>query len=69
MKGKIINFDKDEEGDWRAELDCGHFQHVRHRPPLSTRNWILTEEGGGEKLGAGLECKKCDDEILSSRQN
>jgi len=37
MKRKIINFDKDDEGDWRAELDCGHFRHVRHKPPLIIR--------------------------------
>lgn len=61
MRRKIIGFDKDEEGDWRAELDCGHFQHVRHKPPLMTRTWILTEEGRREKLGVELECKKCDE--------
>ena len=65
MKRKIINFDKDEEGDWRAELDCGHYQHVRHKPPLITREWVLTEEGRREKLGLELECKKCDPEYLS----
>jgi hypothetical protein len=31
---KIIDFDRDDEGDWQAELDCGHFQHARHKPPL-----------------------------------
>ncbi len=35
MKRKIVGFDKDSENDWRAELDCGHFQHVRHKPPLA----------------------------------
>lgn len=62
MKRKIINFDKDEEGDWRAELNCGHYQHVRHKPPLISREWVLTEEGRREKLGLELECKKCEPE-------
>jgi hypothetical protein len=68
MKRKIIGFDKDEEGDWRAELDCGHYQHVRHQPPLMTRNWVLTEEGRREKLGARLDCKKCDAGVLQTQQ-
>jgi hypothetical protein len=64
MKRKIINFDQDEAGDWRAELDCGHFQHVRHKPPLMIRQWVLTEAGRRKKIGAELECKKCDAEVL-----
>ena len=62
MKQKIIGFDRDEEGDWRAALDCGHYRHVRHKPPLVTREWVLTEEGRREKLGVELDCKKCDAE-------
>lgn len=61
MKQKIIGFNKDDEGDWRGKLECGHYQHLRHKPPLVTREWILTEEGRSEKLGAELECKKCDE--------
>jgi Protein of unknown function (DUF3565) len=63
MKRKIINFDQDDKGDWRAELDCGHFQHVRHDPPLNSRPWVLTEAGRREKLGAELDCKKCVAEV------
>ncbi len=62
MKRKIVAFDKDGENDWRAELDCGHFQHVRHKPPLVSREWVLTEAGRQEKLGAALDCKKCAEE-------
>jgi Protein of unknown function (DUF3565) len=62
MKRKIVGFDKDEENDWRAELDCGHLQHVRHIPPLISREWVLTEAGRQEKLGAELDCKKCDED-------
>ena len=59
MKRRIIGFDLDELGHWRAELDCGHYQHVRHDPPLTTREWVLTPEGRKEKLGEELECRKC----------
>src|SRR5690349_7654797 len=44
MKRKITGFDKDDENHWRAILECGHPQHVRHDPPLSSRPWVLTEE-------------------------
>ena len=60
MMRRIVGFDLDDEGHWRAELDCGHFQHVRHKPPLITREWVLTEEGRREKLGVELDCKKCE---------
>ena len=60
MKRKIVNFDRDDEGDWRAELECGHFQHVRHKPPLNTREWVLTSEGRASRLGFELDCRHCD---------
>jgi len=62
MKRHITGFDLDEEGHWRAVLNCGHPQHVRHEPPLRTREWVLTEEGRRSRLGAELECRKCDEE-------
>ena len=43
VKQKITGFDKDDDGDWRARLECGHYQHVRHDPPLAIREWVLTE--------------------------
>ena len=33
----ITGYHQDELGDWVAELDCGHNQHVRHRPPFQLR--------------------------------
>jgi hypothetical protein len=62
VKRQIIGFDKDEHGEWRAELDCGHFQHVRQDPPLTTRHWVLTEEGRASRIGFELDCKRCDEE-------
>lgn len=61
MEQKIIGFDQDELGDWRAILACGHRQHVRHDPPFVNRPWVLTEDGRRRFLGAPLECVKCDD--------
>lgn len=61
MKRKIIGYNQDDEGDWRAKLACGHLQHVRHKPPFVSREWVLTEAGRNSKLGAELECKKCDE--------
>ena len=60
MKRKIIRFDKDDENHWRAELECGHFQHVRHNPPLQMREWVLSEKGRNEKIGLELDCRKCE---------
>jgi hypothetical protein len=32
---KIIGFHQDDTGDWVADLECGHTQHVRPRPALA----------------------------------
>jgi len=60
MKQSIIGFNKDEENDWVAQLECGHQQHVRHDPPWMLRPWVTTEEGRDSRLGNELDCKKCD---------
>ncbi len=41
MKRKIAVFEMDEHGDWRAALECGHFQHVRHNPPATQIQYWL----------------------------
>lgn len=60
MKRKIKSFDTDEKGDPSAILDCGHPQHVRHNPPFVNRPWAATEKGRREKIGATLDCVRCD---------
>jgi tellurite methyltransferase len=55
----IIGFSLDAEGDWVAELSCGHRQHIRHKPPWQVRPWLLSEEGRREHLGATLVCVNC----------
>ena len=59
MKRQIVGFHQDEVGDWVADLECGHTQHVRHNPPLSNRPWVLSADGRRRFLGHELECKKC----------
>jgi len=62
MKQSIVKFHQDEYGDWVADLACGHGQHVRHKPPMTVRPWVLTEQGRQGHLGQLLDCKKCDGE-------
>jgi hypothetical protein len=62
MKRRITGYEKDDEGHWRAELECGHYQHVRHNPPLVNREWVLSKEGRDSRLGFELNCKHCDAE-------
>ena len=63
MKQAITGYHKDEQGDWVAELECGHNQHVRHNPPFINRPWVESESGRASMLGFGLNCKKCDSNL------
>lgn len=60
MQRSIIGFHQDEANDWVAELDCGHGQHVRHKPPFFNRPWVVTAAGRRAKLGMQLDCVRCD---------
>lgn len=59
MKRRILGFHQDEHGDWVADLECGHRQHVRHRPPWTVREWVSTPEGRERFIGHELECREC----------
>lgn len=61
LKRRIIAFHQDSKGDWVAELDCGHSQHVRHEPPWQIRSWVTTRQGRAERLGTPLECSRCSE--------
>ncbi len=61
MEQSISGFHLDENSDWVAELECGHFQHVRHDPPWQNRPWVESGAGRKSMLGCKLDCKKCDD--------
>lgn len=58
----VVGFHTDKHGDWVAELECGHGQHVRHRPPWELRPWVVTEEGRRAHLGMAVRCSRCDEE-------
>lgn len=60
MNRRISSFHRDEFDDWVADLECGHRQHVRHRPPFELRPWVTSEEGRRSRLGCELNCKICD---------
>lgn len=60
MQQPIVDYHKDEEDHWVAELICGHNQHVRHKPPWVERPWVTTEMGRAAMLGEPLNCRKCD---------
>ena len=49
----------DTEGQWVAELECGHTQHMRHDPPWQVRDWVTTEAGRAEKIGTEIPCRLC----------
>lgn len=55
----IVGFHLDPQGDWVAELACGHGQHVRHRPPWESRPWVESEGGREAHLGEELPCPSC----------
>ena len=56
----IIGYHTDEVGDWVAELECGHNQHVRHKPPMQWREWILDADSRRSRIGTPLPCRLCD---------
>lgn len=60
MQQQIIAYHQDEEQDWVARLACGHYQHVRHKPPFINRPWVISIAGRQSMLGHQLSCKKCD---------
>lgn len=60
MDRPITGFSLDEAGDWTAALSCGHRQHVRHKPPFENRPWVTTVAGRESRMGAMLNCVRCD---------
>ena len=56
----IVGFVADELGDWAALLDCGHRQHVRHRPPFRVAPWVEDATERERHIGMTLDCPLCD---------
>jgi Protein of unknown function (DUF3565) len=63
MQRAIVGYHQDDDGDWVAELACGHQQHVRHQPPWQLRPWAVDEEGRQGRLGTPLECRLCAQDV------
>lgn len=63
MERGIVGYHVDAQGDWVADLACGHGQHVRHQPPMMSRPWVLTAEGRMQHLGTMLNCKTCEEPV------
>jgi hypothetical protein len=61
LERRIVGFHQDELLDWVADLECGHRQHVRHDPPWMERPWVIDPEGRRQRIGALLNCRKCDE--------
>lgn len=59
MKQGIVDFHQDEDGQWVADLACGHTRHVRHNPPWISRPWVTTAEGRQGFIGRVVSCKTC----------
>lgn len=60
MQRTIRGFHQDADGEWVAELDCGHDQHVRHRPPFQVRPWILSADERAARIGTVRDCPLCE---------
>ena len=60
MIRRIASFHCDTGGDWVADLNCLHTQHVRHRPPFLERAWVLVPEERDQRIGSPMDCPLCD---------
>jgi hypothetical protein len=56
---RITGFRRDDEGQWIAELECGHTVHVRHDPPWQVRPWVQEAASRNARLGSSVECVRC----------
>ncbi|MEO7573472.1 MAG: DUF3565 domain-containing protein [Acidimicrobiales bacterium] len=56
----VLRFAQDDVGDWVAELDCLHRQHVRHDPPFWSAPWVLDTLARTRRVGTPFDCVLCD---------
>ncbi len=59
MLRTILDFEVDEEGDWRVLLDCGHRRHLRHDPPREMRPELSDPARRQTTIGRKIECGRC----------
>lgn len=60
MDRRIVGFHQDEEGQWVADLECGHSVHVRHDPPWQVRPWVVNHEERASRIGTAMRCARCE---------
>ncbi len=60
MERRIVGFTQDDAGDWIAQLDCFHSQHVRHNPPFRSAPWVLEDKARSSRIGTALDCPLCE---------
>lgn len=66
MKCRVTGFHKDQVGDWVADLECGHTQHMRHQPPWVNRPWLESKSGRKKFIGITMDCKTCEEIAMGS---
>lgn len=67
MHTTITGFHQDAQAEWVAQLQCGHTQHMRHRPPWQERAWVQSEAGRARHIGQPIDCPLCDMPVLPAR--
>lgn len=60
VERSIAGYHQDGRANWVAELDCGHNQHLYHRPPFQLRPWVLEVSARTDHLGTPIDCPLCD---------
>lgn len=60
VERRIVGFVTDTVGEWVAQLDCFHRQHVRHAPPFRSAPWVMDDVARGQRVGTTLDCPLCD---------
>ncbi|MDA8309659.1 MAG: DUF3565 domain-containing protein [Actinomycetota bacterium] len=59
---RITGLTRGGDGEWVAELSCGHRRGVRHRPAGGVHPSVLDETARAPRLGSWLDCPSCEDE-------
>jgi tellurite resistance-related uncharacterized protein len=64
LQRTILEFEKDEEDDWRVVLDCGHKRHLRHDPPREIRPQLSDPSVRESAIGNTIDCGRCRQRLL-----
>ena len=59
MQRTILQFEQDEEEQWRVVLDCGHKRHLRHDPPRENRPELSDPRTRESAVGKTIDCGRC----------